>query len=199
MVKLWRFESRHFNISQFRFPMLAWKRWRPAPSFNSFICRYNKQLSSWESDVELPHLHNDWVRDVAFAPSLGAGSLMFASCSQVRNMPLRIPFDYCPPRLRSPSRGAHSKPLVLQDKKVIIWTQAPRSTEWTHTIIKFSCVLWRVSWSVTGNILAVSGGDNQVTLLTPLSCSLGIPLPDHVCLLLRSSHLVAIGMPGSPA
>jgi len=25
-------------------------------------------------------------------------------------------------------------------------------------------VIWRVSWSITGNVLAVSGGDNKVTL-----------------------------------
>ena len=30
--------------------------------------------------------------------------------------------------------------------------------------VSFACAVWRVSWSVTGNILAVSGGDNQVTL-----------------------------------
>ena len=28
---------------------------------------------------------------------------------------------------------------------------------------KFSDVVWHVSWSVTGNILAVSGGDNKVS------------------------------------
>ena len=27
---------------------------------------------------------------------------------------------------------------------------------------KFGDVVWHVSWSVTGNILAVSGGDNKV-------------------------------------
>ena len=29
---------------------------------------------------------------------------------------------------------------------------------------KFGDVVWHVSWSVTGNILAVSGGDNKVSL-----------------------------------
>jgi len=77
-------------------------------------------------------LHTDWVRDVAFAPSLGAAAAMFASCSQ--------------------------------DKKVVIWTQAADSAAWSYKVITFSCAVWRVSWSVTGNILAVSGGDNHVTL-----------------------------------
>ena len=30
---------------------------------------------------------------------------------------------------------------------------------------KFGDVVWHVSWSVTGNILAVSGGDNKVNLM----------------------------------
>jgi len=47
---------------------------------------------------------------------------------------------------------------------VIIWTQDPDSDSWSQKELLFSCVLWRVSWSVTGNILAVSGGDNLVTL-----------------------------------
>jgi len=51
-----------------------------------------------------------------------------------------------------------------QDKKVIIWTQDPDTESWSTKELLFSCVLWRVSWSVTGNILAVSGGDNLVTL-----------------------------------
>ena len=31
---------------------------------------------------------------------------------------------------------------------------------------KFGDVVWHVSWSVTGNILAVSGGDNKVKLMS---------------------------------
>lgn len=95
------------------------------------IWRFNPGRDEWESEAEL-QLHTDWVRDVAFAPSLGSSTLMLASCSQ--------------------------------DKKVVIWTQAPGSSEWNHKVIAFSCAVWRVSWSITGNILAVSGGDNQVTL-----------------------------------
>lgn len=87
----------------------------------------------WEKDPSSPgQVHVDWVRDVAWAPSLGSAEATIASCSQ--------------------------------DKKVIIWTQDAASGSWNPKEIQFSCVVWRVSWSVTGNILAVSGGDNQVTL-----------------------------------
>ena len=59
----------------------------------------------------------------------------------------------------------HPSSPAPQDKKVILWTQDGASAgAWNQKEIQFSCVVWRVSWSVTGNILAVSGGDNQVTL-----------------------------------
>lgn len=89
--------------------------------------------AAWEEvKPELMQVHTDWVRDVAFAPSLASNAAMFASCSQ--------------------------------DKKVVIWTQDATTGGWSTKAIGFSCIVWRVSWSITGNILAVSGGDNQVTL-----------------------------------
>eukprot|EP00761_Pharyngomonas_kirbyi_P012299 gb/GECH01012326.1/.p1 GENE.gb/GECH01012326.1/~~gb/GECH01012326.1/.p1 ORF type:complete len:313 (+),score=54.80 gb/GECH01012326.1/:1-939(+) len=52
-----------------------------------------------------------------------------------------------------------------QDKTVIIWTRNEKDDEWQHVELdEFSAVVWRVSWSVTGNILAVSCADNKVTL-----------------------------------
>ncbi|KAK7915750.1 hypothetical protein WMY93_011511 [Mugilogobius chulae] len=43
-----------------------------------------------------------------------------------------------------------------------------RRPGWKHmvrqTAAQFNDVVWHVSWSITGNILAVSGGDNKVTL-----------------------------------
>ena len=38
----------------------------------------------------------------------------------------------------------------------------------------FEDVVWHVSWSVSGNILAVSGGDNKVTTNTRASTYLHI-------------------------
>lgn len=35
---------------------------------------------------------------------------------------------------------------------------------WARKIIPLDTVVWRVSWSLSGNVLAVSGGDNRVTL-----------------------------------
>jgi protein transport protein SEC13 len=53
-----------------------------------------------------------------------------------------------------------------QDKTVLIWTQEG-SGPWKKQLLKsdkFPDVVWRVSWSLSGNVLAVSGGDNKVTL-----------------------------------
>lgn len=46
-----------------------------------------------------------------------------------------------------------------------IWTsESTRPDEWTSTELTFEAVVWRVSWSLSGNILAVAGGDNKVTM-----------------------------------
>jgi len=78
--------------------------------------------------------HSDWVRDVAWAPNIGLPVSTIASCSQ--------------------------------DCRVIIWTKNEEEggTWIPKTLNKFPDVVWHVSWSVTGNILAVSGGDNKVSL-----------------------------------
>lgn len=49
---------------------------------------------------------------------------------------------------------------------MIIWTQEGNGP-WKQKLLrdeKFPDVVWRVSWSLSGNVLAVSGGDNKVTL-----------------------------------
>ena len=77
--------------------------------------------------------HTDWVRDVAWAPTVLSKSYI-ASASQ--------------------------------DKTVRIWTSDANSEgrEWACKVLEFEAVVWRVSWSLSGNVLAVSGGDNKVSL-----------------------------------
>jgi len=83
---------------------------------------------------KLPPAHTDWVRDVSWAPSIGLPNHTIASCSQ--------------------------------DHRVVIWTgvQDGAKFEWTPYVIQQDAPVWRVSWSVTGNVLAVSLGDNKVIL-----------------------------------
>ncbi|KAM0793259.1 hypothetical protein ACM66B_000721 [Microbotryomycetes sp. NB124-2] len=114
---------------------------------------WKDDTKTWSPDPVQPVLegHQDWVRDVAWAPSVGVGRAYLASAGQ--------------------------------DKTVYIWTQdSPKST-WTNVALepttaasagqaqqapgaegKFGDAVWRVSWSVSGNVLAVSSGDGKVSL-----------------------------------
>jgi len=100
----------------------------------------NASTGIWEqSVVESGDAHHkDWVRDVAWAPSIIPGMNVIASCSE--------------------------------DKTVIIWKQGGDGTadddkKWSPKVLNtFEDPVWRVSWSITGNILAVSSGDANVTL-----------------------------------
>lgn len=98
------------------------------------IWKYDEIKDSWIEERSL-EAHSDWVRDVAWAPSIGLPKWYIASCSQ--------------------------------DKKVIIWTnnEGPNSGEWESKVLSdFNDIVWHVSWSVMGNILAVSCGENRVSL-----------------------------------
>lgn len=104
----------------------------------------NAATGSWEQEgfeSASPDVgHKDWVRDVAWAPNVVPGRSVLASCSE--------------------------------DRTVIIWKQGgdedggeAAAALWTPTVLHtFDDPVWRVSWSITGNILAVSSGDSTVTL-----------------------------------
>ena len=52
-----------------------------------------------------------------------------------------------------------------QDGNVFIWTQGAPGGAWTsHELHNFNAPVWRVSWSTMGNILAVSDGNNTVSI-----------------------------------
>jgi protein transport protein SEC13 len=96
---------------------------------------------TWQPDAAPmpPSPHSDWVRDVAWAPALLPNHPTIASASE--------------------------------DGSVYIWTtQAAGDSDddhpqWVVTHMHtFQEPVWRVSWSVTGHMLAVSSGDATVTL-----------------------------------
>jgi protein transport protein SEC13 len=52
-----------------------------------------------------------------------------------------------------------------QDGKVFIWTQGAPGGAWaSRELHDFGAPVWRVSWSTMGNILAVSDGNNTVSI-----------------------------------
>jgi len=66
----------------------------------------------------------------------------------------------------APSTGLNRDVIASCDHQgeARVWTKQD-GVEWESKILrKFSYPLWDVSWSVTGNVLAVSGGDNNVSL-----------------------------------
>ncbi|RIB08599.1 WD40 repeat-like protein [Gigaspora rosea] len=111
------------------------KRFASAGCDNSIkIWAYREDTNEWREEDTLEG-HTDWVRDVAWAPNIGLPKSYLASCSQ--------------------------------DKTVFIWTQDTPTSSWNKKPLrseKFLDVVWRVSWSLSGNVLAVACGDNKVTL-----------------------------------
>ncbi|VIO87343.1 Uncharacterized protein BM_BM7155 [Brugia malayi] len=78
--------------------------------------------------------HTDWVRDVAWAPVAAHNVNTIASCGQ--------------------------------DRKVIIWRcSSVDQRYWSaQELVVFDDILWHVSWSLCATVLAVSGGDNVISL-----------------------------------
>lgn len=79
--------------------------------------------------------HEDWVRDLSFAPNLGIPTTYLASCGQ--------------------------------DKCVYMWTasQTQKPLQYTKKKVgQFQHVVWRVSWSLSGDRLAIASGDNKVSI-----------------------------------
>jgi protein transport protein SEC13 len=93
-------------------------------------------LESTTANSKQELAHSDWVRDVAWSPCLLPNQNIVASCSE--------------------------------DRTVIIWKQDRSegdTAEWKPTLLHtFEDPVWRVSWSVTGHLLAVSSGDSNVSL-----------------------------------
>lgn len=65
---------------------------------------------------------------------------------------------------------------------MFIWTCEDTSGNmWSPKLLhKFNDVVWHVSWSITANILAVSGGDNKVRPTCSCQHSGGKPVAMHL-------------------
>jgi len=98
------------------------------------IWQYCENTDEWIEQQHFQNAHTQWVRDVAWRPNVGIPSNTIASCSE--------------------------------DQSVIIWTQEMEGQQWKQQgqPLQLTSPVWRVSWSITGSILAASSGDNMVTL-----------------------------------
>lgn len=67
----------------------------------------------------------------------------------------------------APNLGLHKSTIASasQDGTVVIWTVVKEGDQWEGKVLNdFKTPVWRVSWSLTGNILSVADGNNNVTL-----------------------------------
>lgn len=99
------------------------------------LWEFNTTTASYDNICVLKG-HSDWVRDVAWSPTPLSKSYI-ASASQDHTV-----------RIWTLPAGA-----VIAD-----------ANAWIEETLDFEVVVWRVSWSMAGNVLAVSGGDNRVSL-----------------------------------
>ncbi|XKL64745.1 hypothetical protein PGB90_004831 [Kerria lacca] len=98
---------------------------------DNLIKIWKEEGDQWIEETKI-EVHSDWVRDVAWAPSVGLTKHLIASCSQ--------------------------------DRRVII-SSSDDLINWKSTVLNtFDDVVWSISWSLTANVLAVSGADNKVSL-----------------------------------
>lgn len=127
--------------------------------------------------------HSDWVRDVAWAPNIGLPGEYIATCGQVSRLALRSCLitrmsDADPIVVNhdlDPLHSALARPARLpQDRTVQIHFRPSPTSAWTSTKLLphgsdnpdplFPDAVWRVSWSLAGNVLAVACADGKVTL-----------------------------------
>ena len=135
------------------------------------IWNFDDTQKKWVEE-EVIRGHDDWVRDVAWAPNIGLPGMYIASASQVGFPPPFLPYPF--PFSVSVSTPQHTPEADIQDRTVLIHSRSSPTAAWTSTPLlpnapeskdpHFPDAVWRVSWSLAGNILAVSCGDGKVSL-----------------------------------
>jgi len=115
------------------------------------IWSFSEETQAWVEEEKLVG-HTDWVRDVAWAPNIGLQRSYIATASQDRTVIIWTKDSPTSPWVKTP----------LDPSTSAVTTSTPGAPQAQPG--KFPDVVWRVSWSLAGNILAVSCGDGKVTL-----------------------------------
>ncbi|KAH7365131.1 hypothetical protein KP509_18G010400 [Ceratopteris richardii] len=150
-----------------------------------------REDGSWDK-VKIPQAHSVGVTSVSWSPAAALGSLVGPYYSPVQKLvsggcdntvkvwkfsdgqwrmdcfpPLSKHIDWVRDVAWAPNLGLPKSTIASasQDGTVIIWTQGKEGENWEGKVLNdFKTPVWRVSWSLTGNILAVADGNNNVTL-----------------------------------
>ncbi|KAL4182749.1 hypothetical protein AMTRI_Chr11g151820 [Amborella trichopoda] len=148
---------------------------------------------SWEA-TRIDQAHPVGVTSVSWAPAILPGSLVgpnsggeivqkLASCGCDNTVKiwklyngtwrmdcfpaLQMHVDWVRDVAWAPNLGLPKSTIASasQDGTVVIWTVGKEGEKWEGKVLKdFKTPVWRVSWSLTGNLLAVADGNNNVTL-----------------------------------
>lgn len=118
---------------------------------------WTMDVSQCEQQSENSLQHTDWVRDVAWAPVTITNHNTVASCSEDGTVLIWTQ--------NIDASGGDTTATTTADDATTLQTAASSSHPWKSTLLhRFDEPVWRVSWSVTGHLLAVSSGDSNVTL-----------------------------------
>ena len=157
-------------------------------AFGPFEDGLNLACASSDGNVSVLTCHEDgqWEHQLFNAHQIGCnsvswgkGMLATGGCDNLiklwtkqnskwalKGEPLKGHLDWVRDVQFSPSRGLNGEMMAScsQDKVVFIWTLQKDGTFTNKLLNEFPETVWRVSWSLSGNILAVSCGDNKVYL-----------------------------------
>lgn len=152
------------------------------------ILTYQTEVNNWEAK-KIPNAHTIGCNAVSWCPTVYPDNtlegnqtytkrLVSGGCDNlvkiwkesgdrwIEENKLEVHSDWVRDVAWAPSTGLRKSYIAScsQDRRVIIWTSED-NVNWNSTVLNtFDDVVWNVSWSLMANILAVSGGDNKVSL-----------------------------------
>lgn len=134
-------------------------------NYNTGSAEYVKRLAVASSDGRV-RLHKAVTNGSASGP--GSGESWTREADLVGEEGAAFPHrEWVRDVAWSPSSGVGANTLAScsDDGVVAVWTQTSPGGAWVVQVLpRFESPCWRVSWSVTGHLLAVSCADNAVTL-----------------------------------
>ncbi len=141
------------------------------------VIKYAAETNSWDEE-KIQNAHTIGCNAVSWSPDATKRRFVSGGCDNlvkiwgqddagnwVEEAKLEGHSDWVRDVAWAPSIGKQRSIIAScsQDRRVIIWVN--EGSSWTpKTLNTFDDVVWHVSWSVSGNMLAVSGGDNKVSL-----------------------------------
>jgi protein transport protein SEC13 len=108
--------------------------------------------------------HTDWVRDVSWCTNVIPDVSVFASASEDKTVIVwkqQQQQEEEEESAEDANEGDENKVREEEEDGTTMTT----GRKWIPTLVNtFDDPVWRISWSITGNILAVSSGDSNITL-----------------------------------